>query len=136
VETDLTNGSADEAGLTNHDPMDDLARRLEALPPELDALYGAMLRSINPPFYRGQASELLQIVYQHKDPMSCLALSFADDQDSDLALKLPIGPLSLQQVDARIEAISHRMQSRCQGLLEVHKFKAWAEVPANSDTPF
>ncbi|ERF73759.1 hypothetical protein EPUS_09357 [Endocarpon pusillum Z07020] len=123
-------------GLTNHDSIDDLARRLEALPPELDALYRAMLRSINPPFYRGQASQLLQIAYQHKDMMSSLALSYADDPDSAFALKLPIGPLSLQQVDTRIEAISYRVQSRCQGLLEVHKFKACEKAPANPDTPF
>lgn len=88
-----------------------------------------MLQSINPPFYRGQASQLLQIAYQHKDTMSSLALSYADEQDSAFALKLPIGPPSLEQVDARIEAISHRVQSRCQGLLEVYKFKACEEVP-------
>lgn len=95
-----------------------------------------MLQSINPPFYRGQASQLLQIAYQHKDTMSSLALSYADEQDSAFALKLPIGPPSLEKVDARIEAISHRVQSRCQGLLEVYKFKACEEVPVNPDTPF
>jgi hypothetical protein len=110
-------------GLTNHDSMGDLTKRLAALPEELDNLYGAMLRSIHPPFYRTQASQLLQIVYQHGGPMLALELSFADDEDSDLAIRMPRGTLSPEQVHTRIETISHRVKSRCQGLLEVQTLK-------------
>jgi hypothetical protein len=124
------------AGLTNYDSMEDLTKRLEALPEELDNLYGAMLRSIHPPFYRKQASQLLQVVYQHQVPMSTLALSFADDEDSDLALRMPPGALTLQQVDARIETISHRVKSRCQGLLEVQTYNSSSNIAAKPDTPF
>ena len=123
-------------GLTNHDSMEDLTKRLAALPEELDNLYGAMLRSIHPPFYRKQASQLLQVVYQHQAPMSALALSFADDEDSDLALRMPPGPLTLEQVDTRIETISHRVKSRCQGLLEVQTYNSSSGTPANTDSPF
>lgn len=124
------------AGLTNYDAMEDLIERLKILPPELDTLYGAMLRSIKPTFYRGQASQLLQIVYQYGQTISSLALSFADEQDTELAINAPIAPLELPQVDARIEAISMRVQSRCQGLLEVQKYKSTDVVPANPDSPF
>jgi len=109
-------------GLTNSDTVRDLQRRLQTLPPELDSLYSTMLRGINPPFYKEQASRLLQIFYQLNGMVSSLALSFADEPDPQLAISADLGPDSLQQVDARIDMTTNRLKSRCRGLLEVQKY--------------
>jgi hypothetical protein len=125
------------SGLTNDDSIEDLEVRLRALPPELDALYGAMLRSIEPPFYKGQASQLLQIVFQHKQPMSSLALSFADEKDHTKAVRAPVKPLSDVERTERVAKLSRRLHSRCRGLVEVHSYKHGCEPgPGSVDSPF
>jgi hypothetical protein len=50
------------SGLRNYDTMDELFLRLDELPRELEALYKHMLGTLVP-FYREQASKLLQIAY-------------------------------------------------------------------------
>ncbi|KAI9695651.1 MAG: hypothetical protein M1820_008498 [Bogoriella megaspora] len=111
------------AGLTNGETFDDLQKRLQELPPELDSLYGAILRSINPPFCREQVSGLLQIVYQSREPMSSFALSLADDPNPSLAINAEISSYTQAQIDARIDSLTRRLKSRCKGLIEVHIFK-------------
>jgi hypothetical protein len=106
-------------GLSNHDTIRDLQRRLRELPPELEALYGLMLSSIDPPFYVEQAARLFQIVYQAGSPISVLRLSFADQNDHALALSAAIGQLPKREIERRIRDMTNRLKSRCGGLLEV-----------------
>ena len=108
-------------GLTNHDGLSDLQRRLRELPPELEGLYGTMLNSISPPFYREQASRLLQLVYQSPAPLTLAELSFADDEDEDLAFKTKIGSITTLELACRARAMEPRLKSRCAGLLEVQR---------------
>ena len=106
-------------GLTNHDELLDLRKRLRELPPELEGLYSTMLNSISPPFYREQASRLLQLVYQSPRLLTPTELSFADDEDQELAFKTKIGSITESEIARRARAIIHRLKSRCAGLLEV-----------------
>ena len=106
-------------GLTNHDGLSDLQKRLRALPPELEGLYSTMLNSISPPFYLEQASRLLQLVYQSPSPLNPAGLSFADDEDQELAIKTKIGPITSSEFERRTKAMILRLKSRCAGLLEV-----------------
>jgi hypothetical protein len=105
-------------GLTNHDGIGDLQRRLRALPPELDDLYSLMLNSISPPFYLVQCSKLLQLIYQSPDPINAVELSFADDADDDLVLRYT--QHDLKDIFQRCKDILPKVKSRCAGLLEVN----------------
>ena len=106
-------------GLTNYDGLLDLRKRLRELPPELEGLYSTMLNSISPPFYREQASRLLQLVYQSPKPLSPAELSFADDEDQDLAFKIEIGSITASEILQRARTMVPKLKSRCAGLLEV-----------------
>ena len=107
-------------GLTNLDSTSDLRERLQELPPELDDLFNHMLRSIRPKFYLQQASRLFQIVYHSLSPLSALALSYADDKNSDLAIRSQIKDTARNDEAARVQEISARIKTRCAGLLEVY----------------
>lgn len=111
-------------GLTNHDGLSDLQKRLRELPPELEGLYSTMLNSISPPFYLEQASRLFQLVYQSPSRMSPAALSFADDEDQDLVFKTETGSITKSEIRRREEAMIPRIKSRCAGLLEVSGFES------------
>jgi hypothetical protein len=111
-------------GLTNQDSLSDLQEVLRKLPPELDDLFFLMFRSIKPRLYMEQASRLFQIVYHRGSPLSAVELSFADEDDSYLALSASIEKLSPEEKLARENAISARIKSRCAGLLEVHTMQS------------
>jgi hypothetical protein len=52
------------AGLTNHDDISELEKRLIIPPEDLEKLYMHMLTNIEPAFYLEQASKIFQIVQQ------------------------------------------------------------------------
>ena len=106
-------------GLTNHDGLLDLRKRLGELPPELEGLYSTMLNSISPSFYREQASRLLQLVYQSPKLLSPAELSFADEEDQNLAFNTEIGSLTESEISHRARNMVPKLKSRCAGLLEV-----------------
>jgi energy-coupling factor transporter ATP-binding protein EcfA2 len=106
-------------GLTNYDKVPDLLRRLRDLPPELEDLYLSILQRIEPPFYREQASMLLQIVYRTQAPLSVLELSFATEEYASVLFETPIEPIDSFSKSRRIDEIEKRWNSRCLGLLKV-----------------
>lgn len=113
-------------GLTNLDGISDLQARLRELPPELDDLFSLMLRAIKPSFYFRQASRLLQIVYQSESQLSATELSFADEEDESLVFRLQLSDMTEQDKEARSQAITARVKTRCAGLLEMHKISKYA----------
>ena len=119
-------------GLTNHDGLLDLRKRLRELPPELEGLYSTMLNSISPPFYREQASRLLQLVYQSPKPLTLVELSFADDEDQDLAFKTEKGSFTGSEIIHRARTMLPKLKSRCAGLLEIHARGSGFENPEDA----
>lgn len=105
-------------GLTDHDGVEDLHRRLRDLPPELDELYGQMLSSISPPFYVVQGAKLLQLVYQSPHPISVLELSLSDQSDHALALSNAVLSWDIETFTERANRMVPKLKSRCAGLLE------------------
>lgn len=106
----------------------DLFQRLEALPLELGDLYGRILASIEPSFYKGQAVKHLEMFSQwnstlsaHPIPMTGLALSFTDDLDPNLALSADLQVLwTAQMSGAELVEIQNRRQLWCEYFLSVH----------------
>ncbi|KAL8942792.1 MAG: hypothetical protein Q9211_001246 [Gyalolechia sp. 1 TL-2023] len=115
-------------GLSNHDELSDLQRRLRDLPAELEGLYTHMLNSISPQFYREQGSRLFQLVYQSSVALTAAELSFADDLDEELPLRTKMGSISSENLIRRTTNMIPRLKSRCAGLLEVpHNFRKTAD---------
>ena len=105
-------------GLTNSDKLSDLQKRLQSVPADLEDLYEKMLNSIDD-FYLENASQLFHIVLAAQSPPSVLGLSFADEEDSLLALRAQIKPLTDDGTLSRCEVMKRRLNSRCKGFLEV-----------------
>jgi hypothetical protein len=119
-------------GLGNRDEIVDLQRRLRELPSDLEALYEHMLTKRIEPFYREKASRIFQIVRASRDqndqleklgearvPLTLIGLSFADDNDPNLAYTSDIKPLTELQLVVRCNTTEDRLKVRCAGLLEV-----------------
>lgn len=110
-------------GLRNYDRVADLRQRLEDLPADVEKLYNHMLGKLEPRYQR-QASQLLQIVYQHVDIeddsfLSTLQLSFAEEEDPEYAIISEVESLSIAKKISRCKATEGRVRSRCCGLIEI-----------------
>ncbi|KAG8673121.1 hypothetical protein FPOAC2_06550 [Fusarium poae] len=109
------------AGIGAGDRVEDLQKRLGQLPAEIKNLYERILENIDPG-YREHTAQLLKLMAAFKTPPSPLLFWYADEVDfMDRAIKGESGTLSLNEASERVEDIRRRLNSRCKGLLEVHK---------------
>ncbi len=119
-------------GLGNRDEIVDLQKRLRELPSDLEALYEHMLMKRIEPFYRERASRIFQIVRASRDqndqleilgdarvPLTLISLSFADDNDPNLAYTSDVKPLTELQLVVRCNTTEDQLKVRCAGLLEL-----------------
>lgn len=108
-------------GLCDRNRMSDLKRRVQYLPEDLEALYAHILKRIDP-FYHTQTSQLLQIVRlaQQRSPeqVTLLNLSWADEEEEEMAEDAPILPLTDEEITFRCQTMDARLKSVCAGLLE------------------
>ncbi|ERF74247.1 hypothetical protein EPUS_03437 [Endocarpon pusillum Z07020] len=110
-------------GLNNFDTINDLEKRLDYFPTELDNLYQHMMEQMEP-LYRRKASEYLQIVLHSLDTgteLTLLKMSFAEDEDPTAVLSQGWEPPNSQHLQLRKEATGARITSRCCGLLELSR---------------
>ncbi|KAF3390652.1 hypothetical protein F1880_008943 [Penicillium rolfsii] len=114
-------------GLSNADRISDLQQRLDALPSELEALFGKILNNLEPSYYQ-HACQLIRIVESAKEPISILELSFADEDDVMSAINAPVEPLSTKIQEDRAIEMTRRLNSRCKGFLEVKRVRGWSPV--------
>lgn len=103
-------------GLRNQDSMDDLKRRLQEFPAELEPLYTRMLENI-PQRYLVQASHAFQIAQAAQEPLPTLALWYSDEVRPPTTN--PTDGLSLEELIHRCSQVDARLRSRCAGLLEI-----------------
>jgi hypothetical protein len=78
-------------GLGNRDDIDDLQRRLEILPRDLEGLYHHMLSRIDP-FYMGKAARMFQVVEIAFQPLNIFAFALTEDTYAENSITLPICP--------------------------------------------
>ena len=108
-------------GFRNYDTIPELRARLDEYPPELDDLYRHMIQDMNP-FYREQASQLLQIfctVNKHGDMLSAVELFWANVPTLTESITAPVRVVPNDQLDEYRKMMDARLRSRCCGLLEV-----------------
>jgi hypothetical protein len=115
-------------GLRDSDNITDLQDRLNLLPSEPEELFSKILGRLNPSYFE-QASKLFQLVQASKQPLTLLNLGFAED-GFDKAMSAEIGPLSLAELEYRVEKMRRRLSSRCKGLLEAPKSRDESGVTA------
>lgn len=108
-----------QEGLTDADRLEDLERRLEQMPADLEEFFMHTLRSVNNNHF-WQATQLFRIMLESPPPLSLLTLSYFDEANADFALKMRVAPLTDAQVNLRCDATERKLNSRCKGLLEVH----------------
>lgn len=110
-------------GLSRCDRIVDLQHCLDELPADLEKLYQKMLDSMDHR-ERQQASKILQLVLRSTEvqtdgPLSLLQLSFAEEDDLDLAIRAPIEAMPDEDRVLRCKRMEGRVRSRCCGLIEV-----------------
>ena len=111
-------------GLSEGIYIDELERVVFGYPRELHELYSHMFARMKPE-YKAQASKLFHYVFcaieVENAPPSAVRLSFMDKDSPAMALNMPVGAISCEELDDRILSIEDRLRSRCFGLFEVHR---------------
>ncbi|KAI0437700.1 hypothetical protein F4803DRAFT_537550 [Xylaria telfairii] len=106
-------------GLDQGDKATELHDRLDELPDELDQLFKKLLHGLQGKLFRG-ASHLFQLVRASDEKPHILALSLADEDDDDSwILDGDVGPFKDGEIWHRSVTMKRRLDSRCQGLLEI-----------------
>ena len=105
-------------GMKFGDRVSDLQRRLDSLPPDLEDLYSRILENLDP-FYFEHAEQYFSLMTACQEPPSAVLFSLADEEKPEFSLQLQNTRWSSQDLDARIDVIQRRLNSRCKGLIEV-----------------
>jgi hypothetical protein len=107
-------------GLRYSDQISDLQKRLELLPPSLEALFSHILGRLDP-VYMQQSSRIFQIfaaslLMQH--PLTCLELSFAEERDIEKLMISQTINMTNQELKLRCDMVNIWLLTRCGGLIE------------------
>lgn len=107
-------------GLRNHDRLSQLQKRLRDFPSDLHKFFAHIFRSLDPT-YRIQTAHMFQVALAAPEPLSPLTYWFLDEAEDvpDIALCMPIRPLTTRDLSSRITEIKIRINGRCKGLLEL-----------------
>lgn len=113
------------------DQLEDIQRRVDTLPNELEDLYQSILDSMRTESHsrldRMRAMRSLLTVFRckrepdhHHPPWLLISYPFLNDydHDQDFALKLPIQPMHQTVLDERLECARRLVYQRCMGMLE------------------
>ena len=108
-------------GLGNRDDIDDLQRRLEILPRDLEGLYHHMLSRIDP-LYMVKAARMFQVVESALEPLNIFAFALTDDTYAEKSVNLPICSWTKAEQAKICQTMEDWMKIRCAGLLEVSAY--------------
>lgn len=109
-------------GLMNGDTIQDLHKRFESLPSDLEPFFKHMLQAIDP-LYHQNMGKMLQVAVNAKQAIGVqlyISLEY-EEQDKDYALNKSSDSHRSQVTGALLEQWSRRLNARCGGLLEIKK---------------
>ncbi|KAJ0120569.1 hypothetical protein J7T55_015298 [Diaporthe amygdali] len=108
-------------GMSNHDSLSDLYRRVKGFPPDLDQFFKHILSSVDP-FYGPKMSSALQTAVAVEEPLELSIYDFQEQEfdNPNYALDLAIKHSRKDFVEKRLNDIEKRLNGWCKGLLEVH----------------
>ena len=107
-------------GIREEDDSEQLLRRLEALPNEIEGLYGHMLQKINKVHHK-EAAQYLQLVLSAKRLSLFEVALAAHKRVDDVLLFSP--EISMHDIRLHCEYIRDRVSTTCRGFLEVCEYK-------------
>lgn len=122
-------------GLGNYDVGDDLRRRLDDLPEELEALYWVMVQNVKPAWYLEEGFRLLRMVKASPSGVTLLRLLFAEASHNPTQPNQHIVQESWDKQDALCRDLAGRIKSHCLGLLETQPDLAPRNYPGPRDYP-
>lgn len=107
-------------GLKCGDRVSDLQKRLDALPPDLEDLFGRILDQIDP-IYLEHASQYFSLMSACREPPSAILFSLADEDDPRFAVDLSYDSAkwTYSAIKDKTEILQKRLNSRCKGLIEI-----------------
>ena len=111
------------AGITNADRVQDLQRRLELIPPDLESLYERILAGPDK-FYHEHRAHMIVLMESAKGPLPLLVFALADESNFSSLTELPSEPMRSIVLDTHMDAMRRRLNSRWKGLLQVSNKEA------------
>lgn len=108
------------AGMQKGDRIQDLQRRLDDLPSDLENLYEKILQSLDE-FYLEHAAQYFILMELAENPLTILQFSFADEETPESAMRMYLGSLTPDEVSLRVTDMNRRLNSRCKGFLETDR---------------
>ena len=102
-----------------------LSKRLREIPIGLDKYLKKIFTSINVR-YRAEAARIFSVMekttgkFYGLGDIDLLSLYFTDTEDNEFCSQISLQSLTEPEVEAREEAMSRRLKSRCQGLIRVY----------------
>ncbi|KAI4951981.1 hypothetical protein J4E91_003443 [Alternaria rosae] len=111
-------------GFEAYDSVEELRRRVDELPPELENLFRHILNGL-PTRYLQQAAQLLRVCYIRRSleiqpELSSVSLAWAHEKDMRACAMGEFTTPSLEEKKALTTRFEGRLRSRCRGLLEVY----------------
>ena len=107
-------------GCRDGDSIEDLQKRLNALPADLEELFKKIIQRMDKEHFH-DVSQMIQLVEAATTPLSLLDLSMAQE-GLDKALTANIHAISATEISYRAEVMRRRLGSRTQGLLEARMY--------------
>ncbi|KAL1883971.1 hypothetical protein Daus18300_000079 [Diaporthe australafricana] len=109
-----------QKGIKAGDRVSDLQRRLDLLPPDLEALFERMLDDLDPE-YLDHAMHYFQLMEASLSilPPNVMVFSYADEEDEAFGAKFPTLPVDTRTFESTRDFMKKRLNSRCMGLLEL-----------------
>ena len=107
-------------GIWDKDDVDQLERRLEALPDKVEDLYEHMLQKINR-VHREEAAQYLQLIL-HKGDLSLFIVALGSHKRIDDILQFS-SDITISDIRHHCDLIGERVATTCRGLLEVYEIR-------------
>jgi hypothetical protein len=110
-------------GPTNEDTMQELRKRLDSLPTDLERLFMHMLKNVDP-IYHEKMAGMLQIAVHAKEPLILDIYSFHEKEyeDKDYAIHCEVKERDPSETSTVRSQKSYRINARSSGLLEVRDY--------------
>ncbi|KAJ4309879.1 hypothetical protein N0V94_008725 [Neodidymelliopsis sp. IMI 364377] len=104
-------------GLQDGERPNDLLKRLENLPTDIEELFQKILGSLSP-WHSERCSQLFQLYRASLGPLTLLGMSFADEDGLNFAIDAPTIIMTLEERNSRAELMNRRLNASAKGLLE------------------
>lgn len=107
-------------GLGNDDNFEDLQRRLDELPVDLQKYFEHMLESIEETYW-DQATRIFRVVVAAEQALPLFGFEFLDQESADpgFTIKMPVQRKTRSEISTVCERLKTRLNARCRDLLYV-----------------